>query len=386
MSSPAPPAEAKNPLPLFGGAALAVAGFFAAKTATDSLGYGSDVHTLRVLALCVPLFVGGMVALRPGRKLLARAAIVLVAVGVAAAAWVYVPCRSGGHSLAAAAAERDALTARLTPTAFDDVAAAGELRQQADSLAKDYPALAAGVRADLADRAKGAAEATAARLAKTPPDDVAAARTAAEAARRLKNLFPETGGAVDSATRRWSQLATQARSEELTAVAPGDWAGFDRTAAKRKELAGAFDAVGVLLAADEDAWAARAAGGVVEATAAESPKKRREACREAEARLLALRALSDAPDRFRAARQKLFAAAHEAARAEARRHVEDRKFEHAFTVAVSHDLEWAGTTRHLGEEDRRAVADLREACRYLSRLSAKAGDLPDAAPEPRGKP
>jgi hypothetical protein len=370
-------------LPFIGAAILAAGVVFGVSELTKELGYGSDVHVPRVIALAVLVFVGLLVAFWPRVRPVTRGIALVLGLAAGVAAWVFLPCRLDGLSLYAAATQRESFKHQLDQLPRDQFDEARHLKSDMESLKQDYPSLAIGLDAALRRWAHAARKATLEQLESTSPDDIPKARLVQARSVALASVLPDV--TVNTDMIIFLNRALDARVAELQAVTATDMANFDRTAPRRRELVDAFPETRIQLLAAEDGWATKMAksAAVAYTEAKMSPREIRTRCNNTKLELLALRALDDSPDRFLAARRTLFEAAQEAARADVNRHIRDGRPDIAYTVATTHSNEWFGTAKLLGEDELNNLMELLESCRGLAKLAAAAGDLPEAAPAPR---
>ncbi len=366
---------------------IAAGGYFAAVGITQALGYGTDTHLLRVAAMCAFLFVNALIVLWAGVRWPLRVLCSVAGLALAASAWIYLPARSGGLSLAGAIEKRNALQAQASTVPLGDSETLREMSHDWRALNEDFPELSASVRADLERRADETAARLVAQLRQVAPDDLAGAQALQAQVLQLGLDNPWARPTPAQELRAWKARAVQARVDELNGITASDTMGFDRTAASRQALAAAFPDARTALIEAEARWVQKTADyAVVAYTHAEmSPRQIREGCRDTVEELLALKSLDASPGRFLQARRVLFEAAHSAAQNEIQRHLAGGRADIAQTVAVSHGLEWFATVELLGAEEQKSIMTLRESCRYLAVLSEKAGGLPEIAPEPRSR-
>jgi hypothetical protein len=385
---PAAPAQSARAIALrsLGAAAVAGALFVLIVEASAALDYGRDFHALRVVATLGVIAPAAVVLLWPNRNPYTRIGAGLFAVAAGAAAWWHVPCWSGGPSLLKAVEKRDTVRALTRVPPFEDEKLARRLRDGLDDLARDYPTLAEQVRPDLALWADSAADEVAERLRAIPSVNITAVRELRNFSVALTGAFPDHRARLDGEFRAWAVRAAKDRADELNATSLTAWDGFDRTAGVRQALVKAFPETRDELAASERFWVTRATG---RATAhlipmlKDDPKQARAVCRDIEQRVRAMKSLDTGLDKFRVARAALFSIAHDAARAEVRRHFDEHRYDLAFAVARAHAVDWFPTARLLGGEELRGLESLRDGCRYLANLQEKAGGPVEPIPPPR---
>ena len=277
--------------------ALAAVGFVAAWQITAALAYGTDTHAMRIVGVCLPLFVGGLIAFDSGAKLLSRIAGFALGIAVAAAAWLLVPCEPGGLCLRSAIAKHQTLKVTWTALpAQDSFDRARELKQESDSLVRQYPKLAGNLEGDIS---------------------------------------------------RWATEAAEVHAAEVRAIHAMDTNDFNRTAPARHALVEVFPEVRVTLIMVEARWAEKSAHFHVVAYTHDradlTHRQIREGCHDTEKQLLELNGLDASPGRYLEARRHLFVTAHEAAEAEIRKHIEAGQHHRTFTVALQHHLAWTDT-------------------------------------------
>ena len=310
--------------------ALAAVGFGLIVAGAWALGYGHDLHAIRVAGALGVLIAAMLRALWPGRspsrRLLAAASGLLLA----SVAWWLIPAGHAGRSLLSAGTERELISVWLRKVLPGEVSALPQLRERVEALAADYPSLSAGL-----------------------------------------------GRKVDDKIEK----AIDVRIAELGELSATDPAGFTRTAPARRAIVVAFPDALTRLVAAEEKWATRWANytAVAYTHADMSPKHVREGCRASETQLREMPTLDDAPTRLLEARRVFFQAAHESALDEIRALRESERFERAFGVALAHGFEWSQVPGLLGPDEQKGVADLREQCRAL----LQPGGDPEAIPPPR---
>jgi hypothetical protein len=370
-------------LPFIGAAILATGVVFGVPELTQALGYGSDVHVLRVIALAVCIFVGSLIAFWPCTRRVTRGIALVLGIAAGVASWVFVPCHPGGVSLYTASTQRESFKHRLDQLPRDQFDEARHLKGEMESIKKDYPSLALGLDADLRRWAYEARKATVEQLENISVDDISKAWQIQTRSVELGTVIPDV--TVNTDIIVYLNRALDARVAELRAVTAMDMTRFDSTSASRRELAEAFPETRIQLLAAEDRWVTKTANfAVVAYTHAEmSPREIRDGCVNTAVELLALKSLDDSPGRFLAARRTLFETAHEAARAEVYRHIEGGRPDLAYTVASIHSHKWFGTAKLLGEAELNDLMDVLERCRGLAAFATQAGVLPEAAPAPR---
>jgi hypothetical protein len=194
--------------------------------------FGDDLHWTRILAVVAVLFVGFLIAARPGAPVGSRVWAMIGTVGVAVAAWLYVPSPAG-RSLDQAIQESSAVTLGLVDAKTNDPATVRSLKDRADALAADYPSL--GTRAQqVADVwVRGAAGWYRERFERLPPGNVSTAKALQARIREFDEAFP--GAAGDLLTRIDERVK---RAEAFDAAFKVARAKADRLlAAKRGEEA-----------------------------------------------------------------------------------------------------------------------------------------------------
>ena len=388
MSTPRSPSTKRTFVMLLFAVGVAAGGYFAVAAATNALGYGSDTHAFRALAVCAFLFVNALLVLWPGMWRSVRVLGCVMGLGLALTAWVYTPSRPGGMSLAGALSAQQAAESEADIVPFGDSKKLWELKNKTRALETDFPELSLGLRARLEQRADDAATAIMTRFQQLSPDDLTTALELRAEAEKLKAAQAWARTTPMDEVRAWAMRAATAKAEELRGITAFDLVGFERTGVSRHTMISAFPQADTELRSAEARWMEKSANFMVVAyTHADvTLKDIREGCRDTEKKLLALRTLDESPARFRAARSALFHAAHEAARTEVYTHIDAERYGVAFKVAVTHGLDWFATATLLGPADVRTLDQLRESSRFLAVLDEKASNAPETAPLPRTKP
>lgn len=389
MSESPSPTQGVNPIPFLAGLAVALVGYFAVLNITNALGFGGDVHALRVGALALPLFVGGATAFRPSCKQKAAVGLLLGGVALGVLGWAFAPCRFGGPSLARAAAERAELRDRLaTPPMFDEIGRAREIGA-GQGFAVDYPSLAETVRPALDDWGKAAIAIVEDRFERAAPDDVGAVNGVVAKADMLEQHLPQTREAVAAAERAFSDRSADFWAAQLNRIPPGDYAAFLAWGVRRDAVK-AVQPNWSRLAPAMEAWATRSADSAIDSAyylRRFKPERSREILLRAARNLREMTpkdAGQDSP--FRTPHRKLFDNAFAAAQSEAREHVAAGAYDRAFGVAKDFAVDWSPEAELIGHEAVRPLEGFREGYRYLDALAAKAGDAPGVAPAPRTRP
>lgn len=409
-STPVAPQGPNLLLPFAAALGLSALAFFGIVNAMALLGYGSDIHALRALALSAPVFVAGVIAFWPGRSMPIRAATLCVGLTAGWIAWMFVPCRSGGMSLADAVAKRNGLKSLAKPS-YDDI---GKAEQVAATLAfaTDFPSLAENNPA-VNEWPSTAAERVAERYRTVAPDDVAGVDDVVKSAQLLTKHLPQTRESIAAAEREFSNRSADFWADELKQVSSNDFNGFVSWVGRR-EKGGGVKPNSDRINTAEEAWVAASIDEAISwdehirqfqflsrresvtllgiqlkdsrlPTLVAAPR-RQEMLRAMMSLRLAVRDSGPENVPFRASRQKLFDAALARAQNEARVHLEAGACDLAFGRARTHAVDWSPEAATLGPAAQRALADFREGYRYLDALAAKAGDAPNAAPVPRTKP
>lgn len=376
MSVPAPPLVPPEPRNGRGVFAVPLAALVVALAwqAFGLLGFGTDAHLIRVLAAFGAALVCALVVTSRAVgtvRLLAFGG----AVGGAAAAWWFVPGFDGAPSLAAAHAECARIEAQLDVPLFDAPERGRAVLRAYEAVKPHFPKLASATEARGREWEATAHRAIAQKWAALAGDDCAGVR---ELLARQKEIDPSGRAGTDERIG-WIKRARAASDGELNAVPLGDWAGFDRTAPKRKELVETFGGVRPFVVVSEDGWVNRSVRAALEA----EPNARADRWAALEAQLLALNATQEEDARFASARHALFDRAHEAAQRAATKHIEAREYDAAFALARAHAVRWNATAALLGEDETAKLDKLRGACAVLARLAEIAGPSDEPAPAPR---
>jgi len=388
MSTSAAPPQGTNPLPFLAGLGLAVAGFFVAVSATNTLGCGKDIHALRVVALAFPLFAGGVIAFWPGLSAVPRIAALVIAAAGAFAGWVYTPSSFGGLSLAQAAAKRTAVKATLaTETSYNDVAKSPEMAAAVATLAA-FPTLTETLQPAVNEWTTAAAERLAERFNTVKPDDIASVDDVTTKANLLTKHFPQAREAVANAERAFSNRSADFWVNELKSVPPGNFLAFRTWGGKRDAVKSILPNPTPIVEA-ESAWVTSS----VEATITRAeliqlfmPQRARDALLTASLEIRTLAGAGAETTPFRAARLRLFMAALARAQEETRLHLEQGAYDQAAERAQAHATGWATEARVLGPETIETLSSFRDGYRYLATLAEKAGVGTDFVPPPRSKP
>jgi hypothetical protein len=371
--SPVPP-----PAPINGRGLLAVllaAGVVALVWQAFGLfGFGTDAHLIRVLAALGAALVCALVAVSRARGTV-RLFALLAALGGAAAAWWFVPGYNGAPSLAHAHEECAQIEAQLAVPLFEAPERGRAVRRACEAVKPHFPQLASATEERGREWEAAAHRALAEKWAALAGDDCAGVR---DLLARQKEIDP-TGRAGTDERLGWIKRARAASDGALNAVPLGDWAGFDRTAAKRKELVDTFGGLRPFVVVGEDGWVNRSVRAALDA----EPNARADRWAALEAQLLALNATQEEDARFATARLALFARAHETAQRAATKHIEAREYDAAFALARAHAVRWNATASLFGEEETKKLDKLRDACAVLARLAEIAGPPDEPAPPPR---
>ncbi|MCE9562343.1 MAG: hypothetical protein K8U57_09840 [Planctomycetes bacterium] len=389
MSITAAPSESTNPLPFLAALGLAVVGFFVVVNVADVLGYGKDTHTLRVLSLTLPLFVGGAVAFWPGSSVVVRVGVLAVTIGVAVAAWVYTPSSGGGMSLAQAVAKRNEVLAEITTApSYQDVTRAEGIGTRLASLAA-FPSLIETVQPDVNEWGNAAAERLAEQYRSVSPDNVSSLDELTKRAHLLTKYIPQTREAVATAERTFSNRSADFWVSELNRVPAGDFIKFRAWGSRRDSVKSILPNPTRIVEA-ENAWVSSA----VEAAITRSeliqkfmPQRARDALLTTAMEIRNLPEGGGSETKpFRAARQRLFAVALERAQGEAQSLAEQSAYDRAFDVAKTHATGWALDAVALGPDATTNLAHFRDGYGFLATLAEKVGVGPDFVPPPRTKP
>jgi hypothetical protein len=386
-----PARERTNPSWLRGAVAFTIVGYFAIWQGFGLLGYGTDVHPLRVPGVAVSLFVAGLVLMR-SQQLWVRVPAVVVGLGLAVSAWWLVPnsLEKGALSLCDAVRARDRHKDLFASTEIEDV------KQRAPEdirlLAEKYPSLAEGMPMAY-ERWKGElTDQLVIRYNRTPHSEIERAQAVRKDANVLAEKFALNVNRVDEAADRWRERAEKGKAEELEKLPPGDWAAFNRTGAGRRALLAAVPESRAALISAENEWVASSAEVIARTRLTPKPGEPhppRDRWLVLQKEILALEALDTGAGRFAKARLRLFAAAHASAQAEVAAHLRDGKDELAFGTARAHAVEWDATAALSGGKEQKKLDALREACAVFNKLATKAikpADPIEPAPPPRAKP
>lgn len=191
---------------------------------------------------------------------------------------------------------------------------------------------------------------------------------------------------------------TKARIDELNAIEPGDWAGFDRTAPGRKVLASGDTASRDALVAAEEKWVDDRAVSLrgmqaqlqtligLQSLPRESPA-RVNWYAEVQS-VMALQSLDRTDGRFKFARATLFAGAQAAVESEVAAYHATKHFHRAHGIARKHAVDWNATATLLGPNEVAKLDALRKTCAALANPDVPDPDPdgdPDIAPPPRPK-
>jgi hypothetical protein len=393
-TTPAPAVEAPGGTPrplaerLLGALALAFLGFVVIWLGAWALGFGRDVHPLRVAVTVAFLFPLGLVrGMERPRARSARLGMVLTTLFLGAMAWWETSAGMNGESLREAVEKRDTLLRQMGgPLQYDSIHGASHFRDEIDRLARYYPTLAAPLQGELNRWGADALAVVVERLRATPPHTIDAARDARSRGEGLARTFQEYRQTIVDEYDSWLRRGTRVLVDELNSVPAADWDGFNRTAAARRKLASAAQPRRDLIPA-EIAWVKRSAGEVTEPVLRAldaKPEAVRTSCLEAERQIRTLKSINTPTHQFRATRVTLFRVAHDAAGREVLEHVHGGRYDRAFDTALRHGFEWSAAAQSLGSGEAKALADLREQARHLSIRFEKAGFV-DAAPEPRSR-
>lgn len=352
-------------------------------------GYGTDAHTHRVIWVCIQSMFCAL-GLLWMRGLSVRVIMVLIGLGTACGVWWTVRTEGAtGRSLAEAVALRDRYRAQLA-TAEDPEQTEG--LKGIDSLATEYPSLAAGLSEDYERWKAATADEIVARYGRTPPEDVQAGAALRKSIEALNKVHPKDRDRLDGASREWLDRAVKARAEELSGV--WDWAGFDRTAPGRKALAEAFPEARSGLMTAEDEWVQMMAFRWVIPRGLPPAVPRSPFAplgttdgRAVEKDILALNSLDRTGERFRSARQSLFVAAHEDTKELIAAHHKAGRYAAAFGLARKHAVDWNAPATVLGEVKK--LDELRNRCEALAKLhenDPEPTEPVEIAPAPRPRP
>jgi hypothetical protein len=393
----AAPTQGSNPLPFLAALGLAVAGYLVVVNLTNAFGLGKDSHLLRVAALAVPLFVGGVIAFWPGRAWQIRVGVLLVAMTLAGVGWLLMPCEFGGPSLADAVAQRNGVREQIaTPPSFSDAAKAEPLAK-AMSFASNFPSLAETVQPQLDAWAKAAAEQVAERLRTVPPDSTPNVELAAEVGQLLGKHLPQTREIIATAERDFSRRSADFWAEELQHIPPESWKGFRHWVNRRDQVKSILPN-GDRLAEAENAWVERTIDTAIDQTKnhltfrlTEANAFRENPSRELLSTLEMLKEFSnptpDNPVPFRAGRQRLFRVAFEVTQNQVAKFLEAGAYDRAHGLARTFAVNWSAEAALVGPAAVRELESLRDGCAYLATLAEKVGFSPDVvAPVPRTKP
>jgi len=394
-ASPAATAESAQPrgLPrLLFAVALTTIAFGAIWGASVAAGYGRDLHPLRVAATVLLMLSVAIALAWSVQTPLARIGGVVAVFLIGAVAWWQVPCRTDGPNLLNAAARRNALRRDMEVVAFEEVKRGRHFQQSLESLAADYPTLAASLRPEFARWGADAENALLERLHETPSSDIAKARALIAPARDLGKVFPDRRETIDTQFRAWFERATLSRIDTLNSIRLANWDEFNRTLPARQPLAQALAQASLpemraQLVAAEQSWVVKSAGAATESALAAldaRPGVVRRVCGEVEQRIRGLKSIDRAASEFHAVRVTLFRTAHDAAGREVLQHIRAEHYLPAFTTAVKHEQAWLKVADLLSAQDKKQMAELREQARHLAIRFEKAGFV-DAAPEPRGR-
>ncbi|MBA4189238.1 MAG: hypothetical protein C0467_14675 [Planctomycetaceae bacterium] len=377
-----------NPMPLLAAVGLALAGFFVAVGVTNLLGYGKDMHLLRVIALALPLFLGGVVAFGPRRSVAMRVGVLFVAVLCSAAAWVFTPCELKGMSLAQAATQADNIKAQSAnaPT-LDNVARAEEVAVP-PALTASFPSLAARLQPSVDAWANAAAERVVEQYQSVRPDNANSVTEISSKAYLLTKYMPQTRETVATAERAFSDRSARFWANELNSVASGNFGAFLAWIARCNAVTAILPNADILAKAEVD-WVDHSVNTAIERyehLRKFMPARARDELVTTAKEIQVISKASADRVPFQAARQKLFDTALARTRAEVWAFIESGAYDRAFGVARTHAVEWSAEASILGPEATQNLSDMREGCRYLAAMAEKIGELPDAAPPPRTKP
>jgi hypothetical protein len=354
-------------------------------------GFGTDLHALRALAACVPLFVCGLVIAWPKVRLPVRVVVALLGLGAAGLAWWTVPnsAAPSGRSLRDAVAARDRFR-ELLSTATVDGTQIGEVREIHHTL-KQYPGLAPDLPENYGRWSDRMWRDIRTRYERTPPDEVQAIIAIRDEIVLLAEIHPPASWKpIADTTRQWLRRAVDAKVDELT-KAQHDWDAFDRTAPGRRKLMDAFPETYAELAAAEEEWVQVTvlAQAWLRIAAGERPKPPAGGWLGREKAILSLPSLDTRDVRFKTTREELFRFAHDDAKSSVTAHLDAGRYEQAFGVARKHAVEWSATAAVLGADEVKQLDALRDSCETFARLfevSAKPTEPADIAPPPRAKP
>lgn len=349
-------------------------------------GFGDGAHPLPIVVVLVPLFAAGWILFWSQKKAITRVTVALIAVGLACAAWWLVPCWVGGMPLREAVTLRDQIRERLSTPTLEDMESGVLFKIKCEEIRRQYLALGVSLERDLHRWSDEIRQLIVARFREIPPDDVATARVFAE---RTTQFSRQMGPSLTTyhATERWVARATDLKVRELEEMPLGDWDAFGRTAPNRLLLTEiGWEETHDAIKEAEETWANESVESLIKHGRGAGYGERLLAI---EKDILALKSLNTSEDRFKEARKRLFAAAHEYARTSVVAHLDAGRYELAFGLARRHAVEWNATAALLGPDELKKVDTLRETCEFFDKLAAKAAkpaDAPDVAPEPRPKP
>jgi hypothetical protein len=387
---PAPPPRAatfSKPARLLVAIALTALGFGAIVAGTIIIGGGRDFHAIRIAAALVFMFPVAIALVWREQTPAVRVAGALGALLLGAAAWWQIPCRLGGMNLLRATGERDELRTSMGLVTFEEVRLGRHFQKRIDDLAKEYPSLAASLRAEFTRWGVDAEAAIVEKLRDTPANDIAGARMARARGRELSQLFPDGSDGIESLFQSWSRSALQTRIDEINGFRVADWSAFDATAASRRQLAQALPESRLELIAAEQRWVLQSASAATEPALQSLDTKPGQAwkvCGDVERRVRSLKGVQGRAEEFREARLALFFLAHEAASRNVLLQIRAEQYLTAFTTANAHRIDWLKVPGLLGPDERKLTTDLTEQARHLSIRFDKAGFVA-AAPAPRSR-
>jgi len=381
--------EGSRAFPFLAGLGLAVAGFLVVVNAASALGYGKDLHALRVAALTLPLFAGGVIAFWPGRNPAIRAGVLALAVATGTVAWLFTPSEFGGMSLAQAIAKSSQLKAQFSraPT-YEDVAQVGDVAIPPE-LKAQFPGLAESTQQAMTVWATAAGERIAEQYRSVPPDSVKDVSTLAKTAEHITKWLPPAREGVAQGERAFSDRSAEFWAGELNKITPGHFTAFLSWTIRRDAVTAVLPN-GTILARAELAWVERSVESSIERAyhlRLFMPKRGREELLTT-AKELQLLSRGAPPEivPFRTARLKLFAAALANSQSDAHALIEAGAYDRALGLARTYAVEWSGEATSLGPDAVASLTAFREGCRYLSDRADLIGDVPEFAPPPRTKP
>ncbi len=168
---------------------------------------------------------------------------------------------------------------------------------------------------------------------------------------------------------------------------PSDWLTFSERASERRKLVNAIPDTRDREIEWEERWVENSVRQLIELGLKSEKPVARDHWQRIHEEILALQSVDMSEKRFAKARTQLFAVAHDAAKRQIAKHLQQGEFDLAYGVARVHAVTWDATAAL--SDKQLELHSTRLVCQYLAHIYSNLTPPPDPeeiAPPPRAKP